>query len=51
MRRDLTVIDGSVRWTGNLSDRADLAARGGAAVACGGATVARGARGKKDRTF
>ena len=34
---DLTVVTGSIRWTGNLLDRADVAARGGAAVACGGA--------------
>jgi hypothetical protein len=41
---DLTVVDGSVRWTGNLSDWADLAG-------CGGAAVVRGVRGKKDKTF
>jgi hypothetical protein len=28
---DLTIVGGSVRWTGNLSDQVDLAARG----ACG----------------
>jgi hypothetical protein len=33
---DLTVVGGSVRWTGELSDRADVAARGGAVVARGG---------------
>jgi hypothetical protein len=38
---DLTVVGGSVWWTGELSDRADVAARGGAVVA----------RGKMDRTF
>ena len=38
---DLTVVTGSIRWTGNLFDRADVAVRGGAAVA----------RGKTDRTF
>ena len=38
---DLTIVSGSVRWIGKLSDRADVAARGGAVVA----------RGKTDRTF
>jgi hypothetical protein len=34
---EMTVVTGSIRWTGNLPDRADLAARGGAPVARGGA--------------
>jgi hypothetical protein len=34
---DLTVVTGSIRWTENLPDRADVAARGGATVARGGA--------------
>ena len=38
---DLIVIGGSVRWTRNLFDRADVAVRGEAAVA----------HGKTDRTF
>jgi hypothetical protein len=32
---DLTGVTGSVRWTGNLPDRADVVARGGAGVARG----------------
>ena len=34
---DLTVVGGSIRWTCNLPDRADMVAHGGAAVARGGA--------------
>jgi hypothetical protein len=34
---DLTVVTGSIRWTKNLPDRADVATRGGATVARGGA--------------
>ena len=34
---DLTVVGGSIRWTGKLSDRADVAAHGGAVVERGGA--------------
>jgi hypothetical protein len=34
---DMTVVTGSIRWTGELSDRADVAARGGAVVERGGA--------------
>ena len=34
---DLTVVIGSIRWTGNILDRADVAAHGRAAVARGGA--------------
>jgi hypothetical protein len=41
LSRDLIVVVGSVRWTGNLSDQANVAARGGAVVA----------RGKTDITF
>jgi hypothetical protein len=41
---DMTVVIGSIRWTGNLPDRADVAARDGAAVARGQtATTSRGA--------
>jgi hypothetical protein len=32
---NLIVVAGSVRWTGNLPDRADVAARGGAEAARG----------------
>jgi hypothetical protein len=32
---DITVVGGSVRWTDELSDRADVAVRGGAVVARG----------------
>jgi hypothetical protein len=32
---DMTVVTGSIRWTGNLPDRADVAAGDGAAVARG----------------
>jgi hypothetical protein len=32
---DMTVVTGSIRWTSNLPDRADVAARDGAAVARG----------------
>jgi hypothetical protein len=40
---DLTVITGSIRWTGNLPDRADVAAHGGAGAARGQmATTSRG---------
>jgi hypothetical protein len=40
---DMTVVTGSIRWTGNLPDRADVAARGGAGVARGQtATTSRG---------
>jgi hypothetical protein len=42
--KDMIVITGSIRWTGNLPDWADMAARGVAAVA-------HGARGMKDRIF
>jgi hypothetical protein len=38
---DLTVVGGSIRWTGNLFYRVDVAAHGGVAMA----------HGKKDRTF
>jgi hypothetical protein len=31
---DLTVVIGSIRWTGNLPVRADVVARGGAGTAC-----------------
>jgi hypothetical protein len=31
----MTVVTGSIRWTGNLLDRADVVARGGAGVARG----------------
>jgi hypothetical protein len=30
---DMTVVTGSIRWTGNLPDRADVVARGDAGVA------------------
>jgi hypothetical protein len=41
---DLTVVTGSIRWTGNLPDRADMEARGGAGAARGQmATTSRGA--------
>jgi hypothetical protein len=41
--RDLTVVTRSIRWTSNLPDRADVAARGGAGVARGQtATTSRG---------
>jgi hypothetical protein len=32
---DMTVVTGSIRWTSNLLDRADVVARGGAGVARG----------------
>jgi hypothetical protein len=41
---DLTVVTGSIRWTGNLPVRADVVARGGAGAARGQmATTSRGA--------
>jgi hypothetical protein len=42
--RDLTVVIESIRWTGNLPNRADVAARGGAETARGQmATTSKGA--------
>jgi hypothetical protein len=42
--RDMTVVTGSIRWTGNLPDQADVTACGGAGVARGQtATTSRGA--------
>jgi hypothetical protein len=32
---DMTVVTGSIRWTGNLPNRADVVAHGGAGAACG----------------
>jgi hypothetical protein len=32
--RDLTVVTGSIRWTGNLPDQADVVARGGVWKMC-----------------
>jgi hypothetical protein len=34
--RDMTIVTGYIKWTGNLPNRADVAARGGAPVARGG---------------
>ena len=42
---DLTVVTGSIRWTGNLLDRADVAARGGAGLARGQTPTTSRARG------
>jgi hypothetical protein len=42
---DMTVVTGSIRWTGNLPDRANVAARDGAAVARGQTATTSRARG------
>ena len=40
--RDLTIVGGSVRWTGKLSDRVDVAARGKADKTLWGRVMVRG---------